>query len=294
MAIEVRNLSHIYSPGMPDEQIALDNVNFDISDGEVIAIIGHTGSGKSTLLQHLNGLLKATSGTIKIDDTEVTDPKTVMRDVRRKVGLVFQYPEYQLFDETVAKDIAFGPRNLGLTEEEIESRVRESIDLVGLDYDKIAEKSPFELSGGQKRRVAIAGVIAMKPKVLILDEPTAGLDPGAHKDILDMIKHIHDRENNIIIFVSHNMADVAELADKVMVMSDGKLVMMGTTDEIFIRADELASIGLSVPPVTQFLRTVKQNGASIRTDIIHMSCAKEEIYNYLSKKDKQEIQARKQ
>lgn len=293
MAIEVRNLSHIYSPGMPDEQIALDNVNFDISDGEVVAIIGHTGSGKSTLLQHLNGLLKATSGTIKIDDTEVTDPKTVMRDVRRKVGLVFQYPEYQLFDETVAKDIAFGPRNLGLTEEEIESRVRESIDLVGLDYDKIAEKSPFELSGGQKRRVAIAGVIAMKPKVLILDEPTAGLDPGAHKDILDMIKHIHDRENNIIIFVSHNMADVAELADKVMVMSDGKLVMMGTTDEIFMRADELASIGLSVPPVTQFLRAVKQNGASIRTDIIHMSCAKEEIYNYLSKKDKQEIQARK-
>lgn len=292
MAIEVRNLSHIYSPGMPDEQIALDNVSFDISDGEVVAIIGHTGSGKSTLLQHLNGLLKATSGTIKIDDTEVTDPKTVMRDVRRKVGLVFQYPEYQLFDETVAKDIAFGPRNLGLTEDEIESRVRESIDLVGLDYDKIAEKSPFELSGGQKRRVAIAGVIAMKPKVLILDEPTAGLDPGAHKDILEMIKHIHDRENNIIIFVSHNMADVAELADKVMVMSDGKLVMMGTTDEIFMRADELASIGLSVPPVTQFLRAVKQNGASIRTDIIHMSCAKEEIYNYLNKKDKQEIQAR--
>ena len=285
MPIEVKNLSHIYSPGMPDEQKALDDVSFDIRDGEVVAIIGHTGSGKSTLLQHLNGLIKATEGTIKIDDTEVTDPKTIMRDVRRKVGLVFQYPEYQLFDETVAKDVAFGPRNLGLTEEEIEARVREALDLVGLDYTEIAERSPFELSGGQKRRVAIAGVIAMKPKVLILDEPTAGLDPGAHRDILDMIKHIHDREHNIIIFVSHNMADVAELADKVLVMNSGRMVMQGTTEEVFAKAEELSEIGLSVPPVTQLLCAAKEAGCDIKTDIIHIEEAKKEILYFLENRN---------
>ncbi|MBO4235425.1 MAG: energy-coupling factor transporter ATPase [Firmicutes bacterium] len=282
MSIEVRNLSHIYSQGMPDEQIALDDISFDIADGEVVAIIGHTGSGKSTLLQHLNGLIKASSGTIKIGDTEITDPKTVMRDVRRKVGLVFQYPEYQLFDETVAKDIAFGPRNLGLAEEEIDARVRGAIELVGLDYDEIAERSPFELSGGQKRRVAIAGVIAMKPQVLILDEPTAGLDPSAHRDILSMIENIHDRENNIIIFVSHNMADVAELADKVMVMNHGKLVMMGAPEEVFGRSEELKEIGLSVPPVTALMGRLKVAGADIKTDIYDIDDAKEEIFNLIA------------
>ena len=186
MSIQVKNLSHIYSKGMPDEQLALDDVSFEIADGEKVAVIGHTGSGKSTLMQHLNGIIKPSSGSIIIGDTDITDPKTVMKDVRRRVGLVFQYPEYQLFEETVAKDIAFGPKNLGLSEEEIDVRVREAIQLVGLDYDDIAERSPFELSGGQKRRVAIAGVIAMEPEILILDEPTAGLDPGAHKE---------DREN---------------------------------------------------------------------------------------------------
>ena len=283
MSIEVRNLSHTYSPGMPDEQKALDNISFDIYDGEVVAIIGHTGSGKSTLLQHMNGLIKASSGSIKIGDTDITDPNTIMRDVRRKVGLVFQYPEYQLFDETVAKDVAFGPKNLGLDEEEIDKRVRDALELVGLDYDEIAERSPFELSGGQKRRVAIAGVIAMKPQVLILDEPTAGLDPGAHKDILNMIKNIHDRENNIIIFVSHNMADVAELADKVMVMDHGKMVMMGSPEEIFSQAERLAEIGLSVPPVTALMNDIKKRGADIKTDIYSIDDAKEEIFNYLSK-----------
>jgi len=284
MSIEVRNLSHVYSPGMPDEQIALDNINFDIYDGEIVAIIGHTGSGKSTLLQHLNGLIKADSGTIKIGDTDITDPNTVMRDVRRRVGLVFQYPEYQLFDETVAKDVAFGPRNLGLSEDEIDRRVRDAIELVGLNYDEIAERSPFELSGGQKRRVAIAGVIAMKPQVLILDEPTAGLDPGAHKDILTMINNIHDRENNIIIFVSHNMADVANLADRVMVMNRGKLVMMGKPEEIFAQPERLAEIGLSVPPITALMKDIKDAGADIRTDIFSVNDAKEALFNYLSKK----------
>ena len=283
MPIEVRNLSHTYSPGMPDEQIALDNISFDIADGEVVAIIGHTGSGKSTLLQHLNGLIKATSGTIRIGDTEITDPKTIMRDVRRKVGLVFQYPEYQLFDETVAKDVAFGPRNLGLDEEEIDVRVREALELVGLDYDEVSERSPFELSGGQKRRVAIAGVIAMNPQVLILDEPTAGLDPGAHRDILDMIEHIHDREHNIIIFVSHNMADVASLADKVMVMDHGKMVMKGSPEEVFGQSDRLSEIGLSVPPVTALMARIKERGADIRTDILNIGDAKKVLLDYLKK-----------
>ena len=283
MPIEVRNLSHTYSPGMPDEQIALDNISFDIADGEVVAIIGHTGSGKSTLLQHLNGLIKATSGTIRIGDIEITDPKTIMRDVRRKVGLVFQYPEYQLFDETVAKDVAFGPRNLGLDEEEIDVRVREALELVGLDYDEVSERSPFELSGGQKRRVAIAGVIAMKPQVLILDEPTAGLDPGAHRDILDMIEHIHDREHNIIIFVSHNMADVASLADKVMVMDHGKMVMKGSPEEVFGQSDRLSEIGLSVPPVTALMARIKERGADIRTDILNIGDAKKVLLDYLKK-----------
>ena len=267
---------------MPDEQVALDNINFDIYDGEIIAIIGHTGSGKSTLLQHLNGLIKADTGTIKIGDTDITDPNTVMRDVRRRVGLVFQYPEYQLFDETVAKDVAFGPRNLGLDEEAIDRRVRDAIELVGLDYDEIAGRSPFELSGGQKRRVAIAGVIAMKPQVLILDEPTAGLDPGAHKDILTMIKNIHDRENNIIIFVSHNMADVANLADRVMVMNRGKLVMLGTPKEVFGQAERLSGIGLSVPPVTALMHNIRDAGADIKTDIFSVDDAKVALFNYLS------------
>ena len=284
MSIEVRNLSHVYSPGMPDEQVALDNVNFDIYDGEIVAIIGHTGSGKSTLLQHLNGLIKADSGSIVIDGTDITDPKTIMRDVRRKVGLVFQYPEYQLFDETVAKDVAFGPRNLGLDEETIERRVKDALDLVGLSYDELKDKSPFELSGGQKRRVAIAGVIAMKPKVLILDEPTAGLDPGAHKDILEMIKNIHNREHNVIIFVSHNMADVAELSDKVMVMDHGKLVMMGTPQDVFGKYERLSEIGLSVPPVTEMMRRLKNAGLDVRTDIFDITDAKEELFRVLSKR----------
>ena len=284
MSIQVRDLSHIYSPGMPDEQVAIENINFDIQDGEVVAIIGHTGSGKSTLLQHLNGLLKATTGTIIIDDVDITAPGTVMRDIRRRVGLVFQYPEYQLFEETVAKDIAFGPNNLGLSAEEIEQRVEESLTLVNLDYEELKDCSPFELSGGQKRRVAIAGVIAMKPRVLILDEPTAGLDPGAHKDILEMIENIHEKENNIIIFVSHNMADVANLADKIMVMDHGHMIMMGTPEEIFAQKEKLESIGLDVPPVTELMYQVasKVGVDKLNCNIIDTEKAKEELYRYIS------------
>ena len=283
MSIEVRNLSHVYSPGMPDEQVALDNVNFDIYDGEIVAIIGHTGSGKSTLLQHLNGLLKATTGSIVIGGTDITKPGVVMRDIRRRVGLVFQYPEYQLFEETVAKDVAFGPRNLGLSDEEIETRVKDSLELVGLDYEAIKDRSPFELSGGQKRRVAIAGVIAMKPQVLILDEPTAGLDPGAHKDILEMIRNIHESERNIIIFVSHNMADVADLADRIMVLDHGKMIMMGTPKEVFGQESRLKDIGLSVPPITALMNELAESGLDVPSGITDIKQAKEELYRLLSR-----------
>ena len=215
MSIEVRNLTHIYSEGLPFESMALDDVSFTAEDGQMVGIIGHTGSGKSTLLQHLNGLLKPKSGQIIAGGVDITADGVVMRDIRRRIGLVFQYPEYQLFEETVAKDVAFGPSNLGLPADEIDQRVREAVELVGLDYDAVKNVSPFDLSGGQKRRVAIAGVIAMKPEVLILDEPTAGLNPRAHNDILEMVETIHRREKNIIFLVSHNMNDIARMSDKV-------------------------------------------------------------------------------
>lgn len=284
MSIQVRNLSHIYSKGMPDEQKALDNINFNIYDGEIVGIIGHTGSGKSTLLQHLNGLLKADSGSIEIDGVDITTPGVSMRDIRKKVGLVFQYPEYQLFEETVALDVAFGPKNLGLSPEEVDSRVKEGLELVGLSYEDIKDRSPFELSGGQKRRVAIAGVIAMKPHVLILDEPTAGLDPGAHKDILSMIEEVHESQNNIILFVSHNMADVAALSDKVLVMDEGKLIMAGTPKEIFAQRDRLAAIGLSVPPVTELMYRLKERGIPAAENILDIREAAEVLYEYLQRK----------
>lgn len=284
MSIQVRNLSHIYSKGMPEEQLALDNINFDIYDGEIVGIIGHTGSGKSTLLQHLNGLLKADTGSIEIDGTDITKPGVSMKEIRRKVGLVFQYPEYQLFEETVAMDVAFGPKNLGLSEGEIESRVQEALELVGLDYETIKDRSPFELSGGQKRRVAIAGVIAMKPHVLILDEPTAGLDPGAHKDILSMIEQVHRAQDNIIIFVSHNMADVAALSDKVMVMNDGKLVTVGTPREVFGGQEKLAAIGLGVPPVTALMHQIKAGGVDIDDKLLTVKEAEAALYDFLQRK----------
>lgn len=261
--IEVKNLTHIYNEGLPHESVAIDDVSFTIDDGEFVSIIGHTGSGKSTMLQHLNGLLKPKSGTIIIDGIDITDSKTGMLEIRKKVGLVFQYPEYQLFEETVAKDVAFGPANLGLEPEEIDARVRRSIELVGLDYDEIKNASPFELSGGQKRRVAMAGVLAMEPRVLVLDEPTAGLNPRAHRDILDMVGEIHRREKNTIILVSHNMNDVARLSDRILVMSGGKLVMNGTPQEIFSREEEVKSMGLALPDSMEILSRLRKAGMRI-------------------------------
>lgn len=283
MSIEVKNLTHIYDKGLPTEQIAIDDVSFTIEDGSFVGIIGHTGSGKSTLLQHLNGLLKPHSGNIIIDGVDITQPKVTMLEIRKKIGLVFQYPEYQLFEETVEKDVAFGPKNLGLSEEEISQRVKEAIELVGLDYEKIKDKSPFDLSGGQKRRVAIAGVVAMRPQVLILDEPTAGLDPKAHQDILKMIRNVQRTFGNIIIFVSHNMADIANMADHVLVISDGKKIMDGTPKEVFAQREQLKEIDLALPPITSLTAELKARGFDIPDTILDIDQAEESIIDCLKK-----------
>lgn len=286
MSIRVENLVHIYDKGMPSEQLALDNISFTADDGQLVGIIGHTGSGKSTLLQHLNGLLKPESGSIVIGDTYITQPGISMVQIRKKIGLVFQYPEYQLFEETVAKDVAFGPGNLGLSREEIDERVREAIELVGLDYEEIKDRSPFELSGGQKRRVAIAGVVAMRPEVLILDEPTAGLDPKAHKDVLAMVEEVHRRTGNITILVSHNMADIARLCDKVVVIDSGRLVTVGTPYEVFSKKEELRAVGLELPPVTAFTETLRERGVDLEATILDTDTAAEQIAAYLKRKAK--------
>ena len=284
MSIQVKNLTHIYEKGMPNESVALDNISFDVEDGAFLGVIGHTGSGKSTLLQHLNGLLKPTEGTIVIGGVDITSPDVKMVEIRKRIGLVFQYPEYQLFEETVAKDVAFGPKNLGLSQEEIDERVKEAIELVGLDYEAIKDRSPFELSGGQKRRVAIAGVVAMRPEVLILDEPTAGLDPKAHKDVLKMIETVHEKTGNIIIFVSHNMADIARMSDQVLVIDSGNMVMMGTPKEVFSKREVLSKVGLDLPPITQLTENLRQKGVEIADTILSVDEAAEQIAKYLKDK----------
>lgn len=268
MSIQVRDISYSYNEGLPDETVALKNVSVDFYDGEIVGIIGHTGCGKSTFLQQLNGLLKPLEGTIVVDSMEITSPTAVLRDVRKKVGLVFQYPEYQLFEETIEKDVAFGPRNTGVPEGKIEDRVRSSLELVGLDYDEIKGRSPFDLSGGQKRRAAIAGVLAMEPDVLVLDEPTAGLDPESHEELIDMVRRVHKARGGIIIFVSHNMADIASLCDRVVVMDRGQIVSVDTPKEIFARRSMLASISLDVPPVTDFMYMLKDRGFDVDTSIL--------------------------
>lgn len=284
MSIKVKELTHIYSEGLPHQSTALSQVSFEIEDGEFVGIIGHTGSGKSTLVQHLNGLLKPKSGSIVIGGINITDGGVVMRDIRRKVGLVFQYPEYQLFEETVQKDVAYGPSNLGLSPEETEERVREALALVELDFDEIAERSPFELSGGQKRRVAIAGVIAMQPEILILDEPTAGLDPKAHRDILDMIRYIHSQTRNITILISHNMNDIAELADKVLVLDKGQVADFGKPQEVFAKRGPLLAMGLSLPSASEMMHRLTEGGISVRTGIFSSEEAAAELLQYFQNK----------
>ena len=281
MSISVKDLRYTYNPGMPGETVALDGVSFDVPDGTVLGVMGHTGSGKSTMLQHLNGLMKPDSGEVWIDDQCITDGKTRMTEIRRRVGLVFQYPEYQLFEETVEKDVAFGPKNLGLSEEEISERVRKAIGLVGLDYEEIKDLSPFELSGGMKRRVAIAGVIAMEPKVLILDEPTAGLDPAAHREILSMIRRIHEEMGIILIFVSHNMGDIADMSDRIIVMSRGKIALEGTPAEVFSHESELASMGLALPPARQIVNEIEAAVPGFESEALTIDEAAEDIKDYI-------------
>lgn len=284
MSIQVNDLEYTYSPGMPGETKALDGVSFEINDGSMCGIIGHTGSGKSTLLQTLDGLIKPSDGSIVLDGVSVTDPKTKLVDVRRKVGIVFQYPEYQLFEETVYEDVAFGPKNLGIEGDELDRTIRESIELVGLNYEKVKDKSPFELSGGQKRRVAIAGVIAMNPSILILDEPTAGLDPTAHRDILNMIRKIHKTRGIIIIFVSHNMGDVADMCDQVLVMDDGKIILDGSPEYVFNQKKTLDEVGLGLPPVTEILDRISEEIPEFHAAALDMKEAADAIEEFLNRK----------
>lgn len=286
MSITVENLTYTYSKGMPNETRALEDVSFRLEPGEFAAVIGHTGSGKSTLVQQLNGLLRPDSGKITVGEVCITDPSTKMTEVRRKVGLVFQYPEYQLFEETVAKDVAFGPKQVGMTGEKLDRVVADSIRLTGLDYEEVKERSPFELSGGQKRRVAIAGVLAMKPEILILDEPTAGLDPSAHRDVLDLIRRIHRQEDMTILLVSHNMGDIAELADRVLVMNRGRLVMNGTPAEVFARGEQLREMGLGLPPATEFMERLKERMPGIDAAQLSIEDAAKEICRYLESRKK--------
>ena len=260
--LQVQNLNHIYSQGTPFEHVALKDVSFSVERGEFIGIIGHTGSGKSTLMQHLNGLLKPTSGKILLDGKDIWQDKKTTRQSRFRVGLVFQYPEYQLFEETVYKDIAFGPKNMGLDEKEVDRRVREAAGFVGIT-DAQLEVSPFDLSGGQKRRVAIAGVIAMEPEILILDEPTAGLDPVGREEILSNIEAYRKAKNATIMMVSHSMNDVARLTDRLLVMCDATLAMDGTPDAVFQRADELLEMGLDIPELTRVFMKLRQLGLNV-------------------------------
>ena len=262
--LEVRNLDYIYSAGTPFEHKALDNVSFALAPGEFVGIIGHTGSGKSTLMQQMNGLLKPTSGQVLLDGVDIWSDKKLTRQARFRVGLVFQYPEYQLFEETVYRDIAFGPKNMGLDEKEVDRRVREAAGFVGLTQAQL-EVSPFDLSGGQKRRVAIAGVIAMEPEVLILDEPTAGLDPVGRAEILGNIEAYRQAKNATIMMVSHSMEDVARLTDRLLVMNGSRLAMDGTPSEVFSRAQELLAMGLNIPQVTQVFLKLKALGLDVKS-----------------------------
>ncbi len=260
--IRVENLTHTYGENTPFCRSAVDGVSMEIYEGEFLGVIGHTGSGKSTLIQHLNGLLKPTSGAVYLGDRDIwAEPKKI-RDVRFRVGLVFQYPEYQLFEETVYKDVAFGPRNMGLDEKEIDRRVRAALAFAGLGED-LLEKSPFDLSGGQKRRVAIAGVIAMDPEVLILDEPSAGLDPAGRRSMLENIRAYHRQKGTTVVMVSHSMDEVAENVDRIVVLANAGVVMSGTPHEVFSRAQELMDVGLNVPQVTQVAMELKRQGVDI-------------------------------
>ena len=278
--LETKNLSYVYSDGTPFRVTAINNVNISIEKGEFVGIIGHTGSGKSTLVQHLNGLLTPSSGEVLLDGKNINESKITRRQARFKVSLCFQYPEYQLFESTVYKDISFGPKNMGLSEDEIDNRVKKAADFVGLKPDML-NKSPFDLSGGEKRRVAIAGVMAMEPEILILDEPSAGLDPRGRDMIAEMISSYRKTTGSTVIIVSHSMEDVAKSADKVLVMNKSEVEMFGTVNEVFSKVERLADIGLNVPQLTQIFLNLKHNGMAVRTDIYTIKNAEVELLRLL-------------
>ena len=284
--IRAEHLTHIYGQGMPDASKAIDDLSFEIEEGEFVGLIGSTGSGKSTLINHFNGILKPTSGKLYVDDQDMwADPKQI-RKFRFMVGLVFQYPEYQLFEETVEKDIAYGPINMGLSESEVAQRVKQAAQLCEID-EEMLKKSPFELSGGQKRRVAIAGVIAMQPRVLVLDEPAAGLDPEGRDNILSQIKAYHKQTGTTVVLVSHSMEDIAKYADKVIVMNQSKMAMYDTTEKIFARADELLQMGLSVPQVTKIFLKLREMGIDLPVDVYTIPYAVETILAAIDRKGEQ-------
>ena len=279
--LETQGLTYTYSQGTPFEKTAVDHVDLKIDEGALIGVMGHTGSGKSTLIQHFNGLLQPTSGKVLLDGRDIWEDKSKIRDVRFQVGLVFQYPEYQIFEETVFKDIAFGPKNMGLSEEEIKRRVLDTANDIGL-REELLERSPFELSGGQKRRVAIAGVMAMEPRVLILDEPTAGLDPAGRDKILSHIRQYHERTKNTIMIVSHSMEDIAGFADKILVMNKAKLFCFDETEKVFSRAEEIADIGLDVPQVTRVFLELKRQGLDFGKDVYTVGYARDLLLKHLA------------
>ena len=287
--IRVEHLKYVYNPGMPDETTALDDVSFRVEEGDFVGIIGSTGSGKSTLISHFNGLNRPTSGRILIDGKDMWEQGADLRAFRFQVGLVMQYPEYQLFEETCAKDIAYGPRNMGLDEAEIDRRVKEAAAFVGLS-DELLQKSPFELSGGQKRRVAIAGVMAMPPRVLVLDEPAAGLDPEGRDTILSQIRDYHEKTGITVLLVSHSMEDIAKYANRVLVMSHAKLAMYDTVEKVFGHAQELLELGLSVPQVTQIFLKLRQMGLDIPTDVYTMPYAVKTIQKALAARQEKGVQ----
>lgn len=274
--IETKNLTYTYGAGTPFSKTAIEDVNISIKKGEFIGLIGHTGSGKSTLIQQLNGLLRPTSGTVLLNGKDIWEKKKEIRKVRFQVGMVFQYPEYQLFEDTVIKDIGFGPRNMGLSQDEVNQRVMQAVDFVGLDH-ALLEKSPFDLSGGEKRRAAIAGVIAMDPDVLILDEPTAGLDPQGRDHLLSQIKAYHKQRQNTVILVSHSMEDIARVADRVLVMNESKVFLFDETAKVFSHAKELEQIGLRVPQVTKIMMKLHENGYPVDPAVFTLEQAVKEI-----------------
>lgn len=283
MDINFKNVSFVYGEKTPFEKTALDNINLTIKYGEFVGIIGHTGSGKSTLIQHFNGLLKPTNGDVLIGDMNTKDKNLAKSGLRYKIGLVFQYPEYQLFEETIEKDIAFGPRSMGLSEEEVTERVKEAMALVGLDYETKKDKSPFEISGGQKRRVAIAGILAMNPQILILDEPTAGLDPKGRDELFSQIQELYAKSKITIVLISHSMEDVAKLVNRIIVMKDGKIHSDKETREAFSDVDDLKSVGLNVPQITELMDSLRKKGYNFKDNILTVEEAFREIKREMGK-----------